>query len=138
MSWFAWTHRDEDRSMPKACSHFGIARSSLAGFASALALASLGLGGHAFAAPAAAPVTKAAAVPAPVPAAPVAGKPAGAPTVAVSPSLAARPQGYADLAERLLPMVVNISTSQTLRRRPDANEAAPTPQAPQGSPLDDF
>src|SRR6185312_14573850 len=53
------------------------------------------------------------------------------------PSVAARPQGYADLAERLLPMVVNISTSQTLRRRPDANEA-PAPQAPQGSPLDDF
>jgi serine protease Do len=34
-------------------------------------------------------------------------------------------------------MVVNISTSQTLRRRP-ANEDAPQPQAPQGSPLDDF
>jgi serine protease Do len=29
---------------------------------------------------------------------------------------AARPQGFADLAERLSPMVVNISTSQTLRR----------------------
>jgi serine protease Do len=34
-------------------------------------------------------------------------------------------------------MVVNISTSQTLRRRPDA-EAPAQPQAPQGSPLDDF
>jgi serine protease Do len=34
-------------------------------------------------------------------------------------------------------MVVNISTSQTLRRRPAANAPA-TPQAPEGSPLDDF
>jgi serine protease Do len=82
----------------------------------------------------AAPVTKAAAVPA-IPARPA----AAAPAIAVPPSIAARPQGYADLAERLLPMVVNISTSQTLRRRPDAGaDAAPAPQVPQGSPLDDF
>jgi len=107
------------------------ARRGAAGFASALVLASLGFGADALGAPAA-PVTKAAAVPA-VPARPT----VGAPNVAVPPSVAARPQGYADLAERLLPMVVNISTSQTLRRRPDANEA-PAPQAPQGSPLDDF
>jgi serine protease Do len=116
-------------------------RLSVAGLLSAIAVASLGLGVDAWSAPAtpAAPVTKAAAVPA------VPTKPAVAgPAVAVSPAAAARPQGYADLAERLLPMVVNISTSQTLRRRPDPNEA-PAPQAPQGqgqgqqgSPLDDF
>ena len=120
--------------MPQACSRFGIASRSLAGFASALALASLALSADAFGAAATAPVTKAAAVPAAPPA--TAARP-GAPLVAVPPSIAARPQGYADLAERLLPMVVNISTSQTLRRRPN-NEDAPTPQAPQGSPLDDF
>jgi serine protease Do len=111
------------------------ARCGAAGLVSALALASFGLGADALGAPAAvpaAPVTKAAAVPA-VPVRPA----VGVPSVAVPPSIAARPQGYADLAERLLPMVVNISTSQTLRRRPDPNEA-PAPQAPQGSPLDDF
>jgi len=87
----------------------GIARSSFAGLVSALAIASVALGADAFAATA----TNAAAVPA-IPAPPVAAKPA-VPAVAVAPSVAARPQGYADLAERLLPMVVNISTSQTLR-----------------------
>jgi serine protease Do len=116
-------------------SRFG-ARSRLATFASALAIAAFGVGA-ALGAPAAPtpPVTKAAAVPA-APPRPV----AAAPTIAVPPSIAARPQGYADLAERLLPMVVNISTSQTLRRRPAAagEPAAPVPQAPQGSPLDDF
>jgi serine protease Do len=51
--------------------------------------------------------------------------------VQVPPSIAARPQGFADLAERLSPMVVNISTSQTLRR------PAQAPQ-PDGSQNDDF
>jgi serine protease Do len=123
--------------MPKASiSRFG-ARSHLARLASALALASFGLSGGASAAPAAPapPVTKAAAVPA-VPARPA----TAGPTVVVPPSIAARPQGYADLAERLLPMVVNISTSQTLRRRPDAEAPAAPQTSPgqQGSPLDDF
>jgi serine protease Do len=47
--------------------------------------------------------------------------------------------GFADLAERLLPSVVNISTTQTVRqertpgqRRPDA------PQFPPGSPFEEF
>src|SRR5438132_1548351 len=130
----------EDRLMRKdSFSRLGIAGLSVAGLVSALAIASLGLATDAWSAPAApvAPATKAAAVPV-VPTRPA----AAAPNVAVSPSAAARPQGYADLAERLLPMVVNISTSQTLRRRPDPNEAQPAPQAPQGqgqgSPLDDF
>jgi serine protease Do len=124
----------EDRLMRKdSFSRLGIAGLSVAGLVSALAVASLGLG-DAWSAPATpvAPATKAAAVPI-VPTRPA----AAGPSVAVSPSAAARPQGYADLAERLLPMVVNISTSQTLRRRPDATEG-PAPQAPQGSPLDDF
>ena len=43
---------------------------------------------------------------APAPAAPA--RPAAAPAVTVPPAVAARPQGYADLAARLLPMVVNI------------------------------
>ena len=118
--------------MPMASvSRFGT-RSRFATFVSALVLASPGSGASSVTA-APAPVVKAAAVPAPAPAATA--KP-GAPSVAVSPAVAARPQGYADLAEHLLPMVVNISTSQTLRRRPAANQ--PPPQAPEGSPLDDF
>ena len=110
---------------------FGTARLSFAGLVSALAIASLGLGSDAFAA-----ATNAAAVPAAPP--PAAAK-AAPPSVTVPPSVAARPQGYADLAERLLPMVVNISTSQTLRRPAANNEQSEAaPQAPQGSPLDDF
>jgi|SRR5579871_1490718 len=116
--------------MPKA-----VFVSRLAGFASVIALASAGFAADATSAPAApAPVTKAAAVPAnPAPAA----RP-GAPAVSVAPALAARPQGFADLAEHLLPMVVNISTSQTLRRRPTDAPQAQGPQAQPGSPLDDF
>jgi serine protease Do len=99
---------------------------ALTGLASALAVSSLTLPSG-FAAPAAAPprATTAPAVRANT-----------APAVNVPPSIAARPQGYADLAERLLPMVVNISTTQTLKR--PAAENNPVPQAPEGSPLDDF
>ena len=92
----------------------------LTGLGSALAVSSLALS-YGFAATAAAPPPA---------------RPAAAPVVNVPPAVAARPQGYADLAERLLPMVVNISTSQTLKRPAAENGAAP--QAPQGSPLDDF
>ena len=59
--------------------------------------------------------------------------PAAPAPAATSPKLPASPQlpvtvpanvlagstGFADLAERLLPTVVNISTSQTLKCRPD-------------------
>ncbi len=123
--------------MKSSLPRFRFARSHAMAFASAVALAALGLTGDAWSAPAPAPVTKAAAAPAN--AAPAAARPATA-TVAVPPAIAARPQGFADLAERLLPMVVNISTTQTLRRRPAAGgDAAPqAPQLPQGSPLDDF
>ena len=99
---------------------------TLTGLVSALAVSSLTLT-HGFAAPAAAPPR---ANPAP------AVRANTAPVVAVPPAVAARPQGYADLAERLLPMVVNISTTQTLKR--PAAENNPAPQAPEGSPLDDF
>src|SRR5262245_35656529 len=54
--------------------------------------------------------------------------------VTVPANVLAGSQGFADLAERLLPTVVNISTSQTLKRRPDQQ----SPQPPQGTPFDDF
>ena len=95
---------------------------ALIGLASALAVNSLTLS-WGFAATAAAPPAR----------------PAAAPVVNVPPAVSARPQGYADLAERLLPMVVNISTSQTLKR-PAADNPAPGAQGQltPGSPLDDF
>jgi serine protease Do len=92
---------------------------ALTGLVSALAISTLAPD-HGFAAPAAAPPAR----------------PAAAPAVTVPPAIAARPQGYADLAERLLPMVVNISTSQTLKR--PATDTGPEPQITPGSPLDDF
>jgi serine protease Do len=54
--------------------------------------------------------------------------------VTVPANVQAGSAGFADLAERLLPTVVNISTSQTLRRRADPNQ----PQLPEGTPFDDF
>jgi serine protease Do len=55
---------------------------------------------------------------------------------AAGPSFArSAPESFADLTAQLSPMVVNISTSQTLRR-PNARNNLP--QIPEGSPLDDF
>ena len=77
--------------------------------------------------------------------------PGHAPTV-VHPGAPAA--GFADLAERLLPAVVNISTSQTLNQhhgsgsgkpgqpgqqgKPQPNEAPEMPQFPPGSPFEEF
>jgi len=102
----------------------GSGSSRIALVLSALALTSLAADG--LAAPAAAPAP--AARPA-LPAAPAA-------TAATVPAnVLPGTTGFADLAERLLPTVVNISTSQTLRR-PQANPDQP--QLPQGTPFDDF
>jgi serine protease Do len=54
--------------------------------------------------------------------------------VTVPANVLAGSSGFADLAERLLPTVVNISTSQTLKRSADKQ----APQTPQGTPFDDF
>jgi serine protease Do len=51
----------------------------------------------------------------------------------LSPAAARGPDGIADVAERVIDAVVNISTSQSL----DA-KAAPTPQLPPGSPFEEF
>ncbi|MDX2102252.1 MAG: DegQ family serine endoprotease [Alphaproteobacteria bacterium] len=63
-----------------------------------------------------------------------------------SPAARAAPAGFADLAERLLPAVVNISTTQaprqTAQRGPGGGPGGPPqgerPQAPPGSPLEDL
>ena len=55
--------------------------------------------------------------------------------VAVAPRVAwAAPESFADLAEKLSPAVVNISTSQTVNRPDRGNR----PQLPEGSPFEDL
>src|ERR1700750_3042907 len=49
-------------------------------------------------------------------------------------SARAAPDSFADLADKLLPTVVNISTSQTLK----APSQSAMPQLPPGSPLEDL
>ena len=57
---------------------------------------------------------------------------------ASSPALAhSGPAGFADLAEKLLPAVVNISTSQTITAK-EGDDAFPDMPFPPGSPFDDF
>ncbi len=56
---------------------------------------------------------------------------------ALHPAAAATPDGFEELAERLSPAVVNISTTATveMQARPDLPEM---PQLPPGSPFEDF
>ncbi len=56
-------------------------------------------------------------------------------------SAAARPapDSFADLAEKLLPSVVNISTTQTVKREEGRERSTPgRPQFPPGSPFEEF
>ena len=56
-------------------------------------------------------------------------------TLGALPALAREmPDSFADLAERLLPSVVNISTTQVVR----GGQQLEIPQAPPGSPFEDF
>ncbi len=48
------------------------------------------------------------------------------------------PQGFADLAEKAVPAVVNISTSQTISDREGDMEGMPDLQLPPGSPFEKF
>jgi len=59
----------------------------------------------------------------------------GGPTVAAHPA----PDGFADLAEKLLPSVVNISTTQTVKAEQHTEKDSPDlPQFPPGSPFEEF
>jgi serine protease Do len=66
--------------------------------------------------------------------------PVGFKTLAVNEAAARpAPDGFADLAEKLLPSVVNISTTQTLK--PEGRSQRNTPELPQfppGSPFEEF
>ena len=63
-----------------------------------------------------------------------------APTAPTGPqaSVPMGPVSVADLAERLIGSVVNISTAQNVTRTPGGPGARPQPRAPEGSPFQDF
>src|SRR5947209_11365049 len=52
------------------------------------------------------------------------------------PALARGPDGIADVAEKVIDAVVNISTSQTVEAKGDGKGAVP--QLPPGSPFEEF
>ena len=54
--------------------------------------------------------------------------------VAATANAKSAPESFADLAEKLLPSVVNISTTQTV----EAGKGPEIPQLPPGSPFEDF
>jgi serine protease Do len=61
-----------------------------------------------------------------------------APLSMPSPAAArSAPESFADLAERLLPSVVNIQTTQTVQNRPE-RQGPDAPQFPPGSPFEEF
>jgi len=60
----------------------------------------------------------------------------GAASTVVSPALARGPEGIADVAEKVIDAVVNISTSQTVEARGDGRGTMP--QLPPGSPFEEF
>jgi serine protease Do len=66
----------------------------------------------------------------------------GAATVLCSafPALARGPEGIADVAEKVIDAVVNISTSQTVEAKngPSGEGKGATPQLPPGSPFEEF
>jgi serine protease Do len=58
-----------------------------------------------------------------------------------SPALAegrGLPDSFADLADKLVPAVVNISTTQAMPEKPNDKDSAETPEVPPNSPFDDF
>jgi serine protease Do len=61
-------------------------------------------------------------------------------SLAAGPATAQRrgPESVADIAEKVLDAVVNISTSQSVGGQSSTPRAVPPPQGPEGSPFDDF
>ncbi|MBV9559783.1 MAG: serine protease, partial [Bradyrhizobium sp.] len=53
-----------------------------------------------------------------------------------APASARGPEGIADVAEKVIDAVVNISTSQTVEAKADGKGAMP--QLPPGSPFEEF
>ena len=61
-------------------------------------------------------------------------------SVSSGPALARGPDGIADVAERVIDAVVNISTSQTVEAKggPSGGDRGTMPQLPPGSPFEEF
>jgi serine protease Do len=55
-----------------------------------------------------------------------------------APALARGPDGIADVAEKVIDAVVNISTSQTVEAKGGGGERGTMPQLPPGSPFEEF
>src|ERR1700737_5530577 len=63
----------------------------------------------------------------------------GATSVLMSaPALARGPDGIADVAEKVIDAVVNISTSQTVEAKGGGEGRGAVPQLPPGSPFEEF
>jgi len=58
--------------------------------------------------------------------------------LASAPAHARGPDGIADVAEKVIDAVVNISTSQTIEAKGGGGEGRAVPQLPQGSPFEEF
>src|SRR3981081_584008 len=62
----------------------------------------------------------------------------GAASVLSAPALARGPDGIADVAEKVIDAVVNISTSQTVEAKGGGDGRGAMPQLPPGSPFEEF
>src|ERR1700716_1163757 len=58
--------------------------------------------------------------------------------LASAPAFARGPDGIADIAEKVIDAVVNISTSQTVEAKGGGADRGATPQLPPGSPFEEF
>jgi serine protease Do len=58
--------------------------------------------------------------------------------VVSAPAMARGPEGIADVAEKVIDAVVNISTSQTVEAKSGADGKGAMPQLPPGSPFEEF
>jgi serine protease Do len=59
-------------------------------------------------------------------------------TLISAPALARGPEGIADVAEKVIDAVVNISTSQTVEAKGGGDGRGAVPQLPPGSPFEEF
>src|ERR1700755_3443809 len=59
-------------------------------------------------------------------------------TLISAPALARGPEGIADVAEKVIDAVVNISTSQTVEAKGGGDNRGAVPQLPPGSPFEEF
>src|ERR1700744_5276032 len=62
----------------------------------------------------------------------------GAATTFSAPAMARGPEGIADVAEKVIDAVVNISTSQTVEAKAGGDNRGALPQLPPGSPFEEF